>query len=104
MYKTIIIIIIIIIIRGPIIIGLSNCPALHTHAQMRIKAKVYCSQSPHLRTVGITSFSSSGRLADSRAPCPHAGNLRPSTLFWGGVYFESYETERNAESEVYSDL
>ncbi len=58
MYKTI-------IIRGPIIIGLSNCPALHTHAQMRIKAKVYCGR-PHLRTVCITSFSSSGRLADSR--------------------------------------
>ncbi len=62
MYKTIMIMIII-IVSGPIIIGLSNWPAispqrhhLHTHAQMRIKAKVYFG---HPRTVLITSFSSS---------------------------------------------
>ncbi len=44
--------------------------ALHTNTQMRIMAKVYF-DSPHPRTVHITSFSSSRLLADSRA-----GNLR----------------------------
>ncbi len=55
MYTTIIII----VVRWPIIIGLSNCHAIlpqcctshtHTHAQMRIKAKVYFGR-PHLHTV-----------------------------------------------------
>ncbi len=96
--------------------------ALHTHAQMRIKAKVYFGR-PRPHTVLITSFSSSRGLAESRAPRPSAGNFlrprksswwycavcmcwaRPSALFCGWVYFECCadaavrETERNAESE-----
>ncbi len=84
LYKTIIIIII--IVRRPIIIGLSNCllfhlsAALHTHAQMRIKAKVYFGRP---RTILITSFSSSRGLADSHTPRPSAGNfLRPRKSSW----------------------
>ncbi len=85
MYKTIIIIIIIIIIvRRPIIIGLSNCPAIlpqcrtsHTHAQLRIKAKVYFGR-PHLHTVIRRAL-----VADSRAPRLSAGNfLRPRKSSW----------------------
>ncbi len=80
-------IIIIIIVRRPIIIGLSNCPAIspqrhtsHTHTQIRIKAKVYFGRP---RTVLITSFSSSRGLADSRAPHPSAANfLRPRKSSW----------------------
>ncbi len=54
--------------------------ALHTHAQMRIKAKVYFGRP---RTVLITPFSSSRGLADSRAPRPSAGNfLRPCKSSW----------------------
>ncbi len=99
MYKTIIIII---IIRGPIIIGLSNCPALHTHAQMRIKAKVYCGR-PHLRTVCITSFSSSGRLVhpvrmQAIWDCPHSSEAEYT------LKATRRNGTRNAESEVYSDL
>ncbi len=45
-----------------------------SHTQMRIKAKVYFGR-PH--TVRIMSFSSTRRLADSRAPRPRASNLRP---------------------------
>ncbi len=93
--------------------------ALHTHAQMRIKAKVYFG---HPRTVLITSFSSSRGLADSRAPCPSAGNfLRPRKSSWWScacvelvrphsfaaeLYFECCadaavrETERNGTRKV----
>ncbi len=72
------------IIMWSIIIGLSNCPGIspqrctsHTCANEDTNeyTKVYFG-CPHLRTVRITSFSSSRRLADSRTPCPRAGNLR----------------------------
>ncbi len=93
--------------------------ALHTHAQMRIKAKVYFGRP---RTVLITPFSSSRGLADSRAPRPSAGNfLRPCKSSWWFCacvelvrpYSSVAEytlnaardgTEQNAESEVYPGL
>ncbi len=118
MYKTIIIIIII-IFRRPIIIGLSNCPAilpqcaLHTHAQMRIKAKVYFGR-PRLHTVIKRARGQSRTPSECRQFFETAQVklvvlrmcwARPSALFCGWVYFECCadeavrETEQNAESE-----
>ncbi len=117
MYKTIIIII---IVRRPIIIGLSNCPAIspqrrtsHTHAHMRIKAKVYFGR-PRLHTVIKRARGQSHTPSECRQFFETAQvklvvlcmcRARPSALFSGWVYFECCadaavrETERNAESE-----
>ncbi len=70
MYKTIII-----IVRRPIIIGLSNCPAIspqcRTSHPAQMRNKVYFGRP---RTVLITSYSSSRGLADSR--------VRVQAIFW----------------------
>ncbi len=81
MYK-----LLLLLLGGLLLLGYQIAPlfhlsaALHTHAQMRIKAKVYFGRP---RTILIMSFSSSRGLADSRAPRPSAGNfLRPRKSSW----------------------
>ncbi len=120
MYKTIIII----IVRWPIIIGLSNChaiylsAALHTHAQMRIKAKLYFGR-PRLHTVIKRARGQSRTPSECRQFFETAQVklvvlrmcwARPSALFSGWVYFECCadaavrETERNRTRKVKKPL
>ncbi len=125
MYKTI-------IIRRPIIIirlfHLSG--ALHTHAQMRIKVKVYFGH-PHYvifviktargqpripsmcrqlietaRTVRTTAHAKGERWdSTSQVGGPvHVSSSSVRTLLRLSILWHLRETERNAESEVYSGL
>ncbi len=109
MYKTIIIII---IVRRPIIIGLSNCPAISPQCRTSHTRK-WGLRPKYTSAVHVHTLSSRG-LADSRAPRPSTGNLlRPHKSIGGPAHVLSSsvrtlllsilwmlrETERNAESE-----
>ncbi len=78
MYKTIII-----IVRRPIIIGLSNCPAILPHCRTsHTHTRKWGLRPKYTSAVLVYTLSSRG-LADSRAPRPSAGNfLRPRKSSW----------------------